>query len=727
MWLKNESGKGIYMEELYQERMELAVARIQEIREELTRRIETLKVKKSADPLEPKPGDDLSESKQAVASEAEYLSFFESAARFLVLMMEQWDFVSTGAIRTASLEELQKRNEQVYYDVLPAQYEKSYVNPDVAADIFGQEMGKVLCVLMAELRGMIGCVYEGDAEGTLIRLELFLECYQSYCSEPSGFRPSCVRDILYWYVSDYSETRMELRIKTQVDPSYDFAQKIIMESDLKDPRFLYLYGEYVSPAALRTLAFLNEQTPERLELMAKTFTEGYRIGFATTGRDISIKNSVNIRYALGFEPMIRIAIRNFEEIGLATTMYRAGSSLFYGHSVDKNGFFGSNPNKQFDFDHREDLALLLDGQLVNRKLECLKAGYESYKAMAKTFGGPAVQEIFGEEDFEPVTKQTAPAYSKEQQKLCVEYASKAGQITNTYIPGEERSFTIIAFPVPEIGEQFEAIFDETITINTLDYTLYQGIQQKIIDALDQGTDVIVKGCGENRTNLNIHLHELNNPDKETNFENCVADVNIPVGEVFTSPVLKGTTGILHVTSVFLEGLEYKDLFIELKDGMVADYGCSNFADKEASRKLMNDNILAHHDTVPIGEFAIGTNTTAFVMAGKFGIESKMPILIAEKTGPHFAFGDTCYSHSEEVPMFNPDGKRMIAVDNECSILRDEAPEKAYFNCHTDITIPYNELGELSVLCKDGEKLPIILNGRFVLDGTEVLNKPLEEQ
>ena len=274
MWLKNESGKGIYMEELYQERMELAVARIQEIREELTRRIETLKVKKSADPLEPKPGDDPSESKQAVASEAEYLSFFESAARFLVLMMEQWDFVSTGAIRTASLEELQKRNEQVYYDVLPAQYEKSYVNPDVAADIFGQEMGKVLCVLMAELRGMIGCVYEGDAEGTLIRLELFLECYQSYCSEPSGFRPSCVRDILYWYVSDYSETRMELRIKTQVDPSYDFAQKIVMESDLKDPRFLYLYGEYVSPAALRTLAFLNEQPQERLELMPKNFTEG---------------------------------------------------------------------------------------------------------------------------------------------------------------------------------------------------------------------------------------------------------------------------------------------------------------------------------------------------------------------------------------------------------------------------------------------------------------------
>ena len=33
--------------------------------------------------------------------------------------------------------------------------------------------------------------------------------------------------------------------------------------------------------------------------------------------------------------------------------------------------------------------------------------------------------------------------------------------------------------------------------------------------------------------------KINNPDKETVFENCLADVNIPLGEVFTSPVLKG--------------------------------------------------------------------------------------------------------------------------------------------------------------------------------------------
>lgn len=42
----------------------------------------------------------------------------------------------------------------------------------------------------------------------------------------------------------------------------------------------------------------------------------------------------------------------------------------------------------------------------------------------------------------------------------------------------------------------------------------------------------------------------------------------------------------------------------------------------------------------------------------------MPILIAEKMGPHFAVGDTCYSHAEDVKVYNPDGKEIVARENE---------------------------------------------------------------
>ncbi|MDE7007889.1 MAG: aminopeptidase, partial [Lachnospiraceae bacterium] len=367
-----------------------------------------------------------------------------------------------------------------------------------------------------------------------------------------------------------------------------------------------------------------------------------------------------------------------------------------------------------------------DKKLVQVRMEAWKEGYEKYKEQAAYFGGPAVIEVFGEAPADLKEKPEAIHLSESQQKLSVSYQSASGELQNEYIRGEERSFTIIAFPTPEIGPEFPEIFDEVIKINTLDYKLYQRMQQIIADTLDQGKYVLIKGMRGNRTDLKVMLHELLEPQKQTNFENCVADVNIPVGEVFTSPQLTGTEGVLHVSRVFLNELEYRDLSLTFQDGFVTDYDCSNFESREENRKYIRDNVLFHHERLPLGEFAIGTNTTAFVAARKFGIEDKLPILIAEKTGPHFAVGDTCYSHAEDVAVYNPDGKEIIARDNECSIKRKKKDPGAYFNCHTDITIPYDELGQVSVVTGDGQVVPIILEGRFVLKGCEELNLPLDK-
>ena len=47
---------------------------------------------------------------------------------------------------------------------------------------------------------------------------------------------------------------------------------------------------------------------------------------------------------------------------------------------------------------------------------------------------------------------------------------------------------------------------------------------------------------EKTNDIRVNLRELNDPEKETLFENCVADVNIPVGEVFTPPSLERMKG-----------------------------------------------------------------------------------------------------------------------------------------------------------------------------------------
>lgn len=458
--------------------------------------------------------------------------------------------------------------------------------------------------------------------------------------------------------------------------------------------------------------------------MADTFSEGYRIGFVNTGKDLSKKSVVNIYYAMGFERIVKKAIENFAKMGLKPSIFRTSHSVITRGRNSQIGFFNISGNKQYVYDHRDDIGLVMDKQYVERKLEVMRTTYEQNKEIAAGYAGPAVIDIFGEKTFVPQAKPEAVKLSEKQEELLVAMNGRTGRLTNEYLPGDERSFTIISWPVPEIGEQYHEIFDETIKINTLDYKLYQKVQQTMIDALDKGEYVKVTGSGENQTDLKVMLHPLADLAKETIFENCVADVNIPVGEVFTSPVLEGTEGTLFVSKVFLHGLPYYNLKISFKEGKITEYTCTNFDSEEENKKYIFDNILHNHQTLPIGEFAIGTNTTAYAVAKKYDIADKYTILIAEKTGPHFAVGDTCYSWAEDVKVYNPDGKEIIARDNSISILRKEDPSKAYFQCHTDITIPYDELGSIVVVAKDGTETEIIRDGRFVLPGTEILNEPL---
>ena len=652
-----------------------------------------------------------------------YQDYFQKAAEFICLAHKVLEQEETGVLENRTLKACEETNQQLYQDILPSGYEKSYANPAVAIQLLGEEFGSLLCFLYSELRAMISYAFEGRKMHFTILCELFMEIYNCFEADNEPDKKE-VKNIIYWFFHDYSEIFAEDKVRDMVDPEYDFFAKIIMESDLSDMRYLYRYGEYISESEIAVAKFLNQLSEEEIQSMADTMTEGFRIGFETTGKDLSKKETVCMEYPIGFERVVRAAIFNFEKLGLKVTVYRDPVSSFGRTNGGKRGCYVKSVNKQYEFDHKADRSFYLDKAYVERRLEAMKAAFEKYKKQANHHAGPAVMEIFGEIPFEPVFKLEAPKYSPEQNELNVYQMSRLGQLTNTYIPGDERSFTIIAYPIPTIGEKFEEIFRETVKINTLDYMTYRNMQQKIIDVLDTADRVHITGKGANKTDLWVKIHPLTNPKKETAFENCVADVNIPVGEVFTSPVLSGTEGKLHVTQVYLNELKYLNLEIDFVDGKIAAYTCSNFATEEENQRFLYENLLHHHDTLPMGEFAIGTNTTAYRMARDYDIADKLPILIAEKTGPHFAVGDTCYSHAEDTKVYNPDGKEIVARDNEISILRKEDMEKAYFNCHTDITIPYDELDTIVAVEKDGTTRDIIRDGKFVVSGTEELNIPL---
>lgn len=649
----------------------------------------------------------ITEEKAESVGEA-YRGYFLEMSSLLQKMQQLTEDALRGRIASMTEDAGEALNTSLYADVQEPLYEKSYAEPSYASRCLGAEYGPLLSVLDAKLHCIYPHCFEGNLKYLCIYAELFVEIYNCFESI-EDVSPKEIEDIVYSFMHDYTEIFNEDGITDLIDPSYDYRTRIVMEADLDSLAYLYWFGLCVGTDEKAVAKFLCRFPDQEIQAMADTFTEGYRIGFETTGKDISKKSVVEIRYPLGFERMVRAAIHNFRKIGLEPVLKPYSISL----------------NKQYQYDHKEDRGLWLDKSFIERGLEVDRSVWEKHKRQAQMYGGPAVIDVFGAKPFSPVQKKERVAYTDKQQELAVYERREKSQLVNKYIHGEERSFTIIAYPVPSIGEKFEEIFAETVKINTLDYALYRDMQQKIIDVLDTADRVHILGCGDNRTDLYVKIYPLSNPEKETAFENCVADVNIPVGEVFTTPVLQGTQGKLHVTQVYLNELNYQNLELDFEDGKICGYTCSNFSSEKENRKYIEDNLLFHHKTLPMGEFAIGTNTTAYRMARVYDIAEKLPILIAEKTGPHFAVGDTCYTYDEDNMTYNPDGKAIVARDNEISLLRREDVSKAYFNCHTDITIPYDELGRITVIRKDGAEVDIIVDGRFVVPGTEPLNEPLD--
>ncbi len=637
------------------------------------------------------------------------LTFFKKLGGRLYNLCTLEGKLNDDYFKTTSFEELLKENHEIYKELIGDNYKNSYGNPDYAVVELGEDLGQIATYLYCRLQQVINLVFAHKVEYIDLLLSLFVDCYDYVVA--NGDDAEGLLEVIKNFECDALGFEGEEKVKNiavYTDSSY---KTIVEEATSEDLRYLFKYGKYITDNEIKTAKFLS--TYDGVSKIAYTMVKGYMDSFERENKNYKIKDTVKVVYFVGQEAILKDVIKEFGKYDLKVIL---------------TAVMTTDVNKQYDYDHRFDIALYFDKAMSKLKEEKFAIAFEKYKKELRAFSGGAYFESFGETPFAPESKGSSLKLSDEQSKVYQESMLSLRMIQDKYIPSVENTFTIIAFPTPEIGDKFEEIFEDTMRINTLDSDKWERIQNSIIEALDKGEYIHVKGCNGNRTDIKVKMHELQNPEKETNFENCIATVNIPVGEVFTSPTLEGTNGLLHVEEVFLDGLKYVDLEILFKDGYVTEYNCGNFEEEEKNKKYIEENLLFPHKTLPLGEFAIGTNTLAYVIAQKHNIVPILPILIGEKMGPHFAIGDTCYSYSEDNRVYNQyDGKEIVAKDNAKSILRKTDRSNAYTQCHTDITIPYDSLDFINAISKDGEIIEVIKAGRFILAGTEELNEPFTEE
>ena len=291
-------------------------------------------------------------------------------------------------------------NSVLYADIVGDAYENSFANPRVCVDVFKEYPDKTaqgLNWIATNIREVIVAAYEKDV----------------------------------WTLLD--EIRVDRSINELVVPDEEgLVYQLLMNRDHSDESFLYEYGEFISDNEIKVLKYLNSMSDDELEKMAGTYTEGYKMGFELAGIDLRQKETVEIRYPIGFEPMVKRAVIQFEKMGLKPTFRRRTNTKAI-------GVVSTPASRQYLHDHRFDDALYLNNALTSERLKYAKKSFEEYKDYAITYAGPAVIETFGEKLFVPEVKKEAPKYTKEQEEVSLSYRRDYMLMQDDFIPGADNT------------------------------------------------------------------------------------------------------------------------------------------------------------------------------------------------------------------------------------------------------------------------------------------------
>jgi len=601
-------------------------------------------------------------------------------------------------IRQDISEYLNFESNKQLFDFQGEGYEKSFASPDYLKSLGYSEVD-LLSVIYVWLCESLTSAY--------LQRPLFvwnkqgiLRALKDFSRNKDRKRLQAVLNLTYLEQLDYVSGTKE---KELMDPDNAF-YNILMNSQKDNLKWMCGYGTIISPDDIKMYEFYSQLSEELIDSLATHIVVSFFHGFISQSREIGNRNFIRMIYSIGQERLAKAVVNKFREKGFFVILYKPSSSSI---------------NPKFIAEHKLDTMAYTDEKCYQEDLKAYKNTMFNLIQEEGQICGYVKIAQFGKK-LEQVASSSF-AFKPEEKILnaYLEMYNEKRRLEASIIKPDTISFCSITFPEKNIGLDFEEIFESFCQINLQDSYPFEQVQKVIIDELDKCQFLHIEGRKNNKTNLTIKLPELKNPQKETLFLNCGGDLNVPYGELFTTPELKGTRGKLYIEKIYLNNVPYEKLELDFEDGKIVKSTCKNFGNEKENEEYVKQELLQGKKDVTIGEAAIGTNTLAYSVSRKYDILFRMPILLLEKMGPHIAVGDPCFARGEKSSVFDLyTSKEMIARYNE------ETKKGNYLNFHTDITLPYGEIKKLYGETKTGEKILIMKNGLFVLKGTKLLNENL---
>lgn len=369
-----------------------------------------------------------------------YRLYFAKCADHLLKLEEIRRKIAIHGIEGLPEEELQQWNQELYVEVLGENYHTSFANPAYAQEKLSERYGQLLSFLYVELRSGIPYAYENRQEYLTILNELFLEIYQCFEVEEAP-EVKTIREILYWYASDYCDVFLADRVKESFDPEYSrFVEEIIKKSRQGSAFYLYAYGIYIGEQELDLWKKIRSLTEKEREDLIAAYVRKIRQ---------KVSRSSNFRillcYQLGMERIVLGISDALKEQGIQPIMCRKAQGVITKDGPYANGYDGSGINSQYEADHRCDQALFLDKKYIERKLDVLRHAKDGEKRQVMQSTDMIRIGPFSEEQESISLNPCALTYTEEQLKWIRMFEEKSGELMNE--PG-----SAITIPYEELEE-----------------------------------------------------------------------------------------------------------------------------------------------------------------------------------------------------------------------------------------------------------------------------------
>ena len=121
---------------------------------------------------------------------------FDATAAFISDVKHLYNIISSKSYEGYNIEQLKDMNAMYYDGLKPGAYEKSYANPEYAAQVLGEEYGPILSYVYVKMREMLPYAWMQRKLYITLYCELFIEIYHIF-EDPELTSYQAVKNAIY--------------------------------------------------------------------------------------------------------------------------------------------------------------------------------------------------------------------------------------------------------------------------------------------------------------------------------------------------------------------------------------------------------------------------------------------------------------------------------------------------------------------------------------------------